>query len=37
VSTGYGTGGSAGAGGGAVTGNSNITWIATGTRNGGIS
>lgn len=28
---------SGGAGGGAVTGNANITWIATGTRNGGIS
>lgn len=29
--------GSGGAGGGAVVGNSNIIWIATGTRNGGIS
>lgn len=32
-----GTGGGGGAAGAAVTGNSNITWIATGTRNGGIS
>lgn len=31
------TGFGGGAAGGAVTGNSNITWIATGTRNGGIS
>lgn len=32
-----GTGGSGGAAGAAVVGNSNITWIATGTRNGSIS
>lgn len=31
------SGGGGGAAGAAVTGNSNITWIATGTRNGGIS
>lgn len=31
------SGGGGGAGGAAVAGNSNITWIATGTRNGGIS
>jgi len=34
---GAGGSGSGGAGGNAVVGNSNITWIATGTRNGGIS
>lgn len=33
----YGPGGAGGAAGAAITGNSNITWIATGTRNGGIS
>lgn len=33
----YSAPGSGGAAGAAITGNSNITWIATGTRNGGIS
>lgn len=33
----FGAGGAGGAAGAAVAGNSNITWIATGTRNGGIS
>ena len=37
VSTSCGGPYSGGSGGGAVTGNSNITWIATGTRTGGIS
>lgn len=32
-----GPGGGGGAGGGAVSGNANITWLATGTRNGGIA
>lgn len=36
-SNGLASGGSGGAGGAAVVGNSNITWIATGTRNGSIS
>jgi hypothetical protein len=35
--TGNSAGGGGGAAGGAVSGNANITWIATGTRNGGIS